>query len=139
MERDSIIQAVLDNKELRKNIHTKGNGIDRFIDDAQDYVLAIREGRMLCSIKSVSSSGMSRVLAFYSCEKRSDNNYYYRNYNSLFKSLGYTENKAGGFRIVGCGMDMVFHTNYSIIHDLRRLGLLEEKDLVLSQWTPPVL
>lgn len=141
MEINQVIEKIMEDKDLRKNILTKGSGVQSFIEDAQDYILAIRERRMLCVIHSVSSSGMSRTLSFYSCEKHEHSDgYYYRNYRSLFKSLGYPEAKNGGFTIRGCGMDMVFHTNYSICSTLRHAGLLTAEEFgKLSQSTPTVL
>lgn len=145
MEINQVIEKIMEDKELRKNILTKGSGVQSFIEDAQDYILAIKERRMLCVIHSVSSSGMSRTLSFYSCEsnkyKSADGEgYHYRNYRSLFKSLGYSEAKNGGFTIRGCGMDMVFHTNYSICSTLRHVGLLTAEEFgKLSQSTPTVL
>jgi hypothetical protein len=139
MNREEVIQNIMADKDLRKNILTKGSGIDSFIENAQDYISAIHQGRMLCVIHSVSSSGMSRNLSFYSCEVDRYGQYYYRNYRGLFRSLGYKEAKEG-FRINGCGMDMVFHTNYSNIHTFRQIGLLTAEECgSLSQKTPPVL
>ena len=141
MEVSQVINQIMEDKDLKKNILTKGAGMQSFIEDAQDYILALKERRMLCVIQSVSSSGMSRNLSFYSCEKYEHHDgYYYRNYRALFKSLGYSEAKNGGFTIRGCGMDMVFHTNYSICSTLRQIGLLTAEEFgKLSQSTPPVL
>ncbi len=139
MNKEQIIEKIMEDKTLRKAILTKGSSVDRFIEDAQDYIKAIHEGRMLCVIHAVSKSGMSRNLSFYSCEQDRYGQYYYRNYRGLFRCLGYTEAKEG-FRINGCGMDMVFHTNYSNIHGFKRIGLLTaEECATLSQRTPPVL
>ena len=111
---------------------------NQFISDCKTYIKAVKEGRMLCNIVSVSSSGMSRTINFRSCEK-SPNGYYFRNYYALFKSLGYTEKKHG-FLISGCGMDMIFHTNYSIITRLYHLGFIDKKQAdVLRQKTPTVI
>ena len=114
-----------------------------FLKNAKTYIKAIKENRMICNIGSVSNSGMSRTIKFMSCEKSNSTpkKYYYRNYWSFFKVLGYPEvKKSGYFRIQGCGMDMIFHTNYSIIHDLERLGFINKKECDnLAQQTPPVI
>lgn len=130
------------NKEIQKNLK-KLNYYDanQFIKDAKAYIKAIKERRMLCVIKSVSNTGMSRVIKFSAPQKSNDGKFYYRQFNCLFITLGYTQAKnQDGFRISGCGMDMIFHTNYCIIHDLFRLGLLtEEEKRTLAQETPVCL
>ena len=114
--------------------------VETFIESAEKYIKAIKDCRMLCDIGSVSQSGMSRTLKFLSCEK-GDSKYYYRNYYSLFKSLGYSTVKSSNhFRVYGCGMDMVFATNYNIIHTLKNYGFIN-KELCdkLAQQTPIVI
>lgn len=121
---------------------------EQFERDAQRYLKATREGRMLCIIPHVSSSGMSRNIKFMAPEKsdrpgeNGQDQYYYLNFNCFFIALGYTESRAkdGSFTISGCGMDMVFHTNYSIIHDMEGLEYITREECnVLAQKTPPVL
>lgn len=114
---------------------------EQFIKDAKIYIKAIKERRMICLIKSVSASGMSRILKFSSCEKYNKTNYDYRDYSCLFIALGYTEVRdKDGFRINGCGMNMVFYTNYSIIRNLKAMGFMDEKEMRnLEQMIPNVL
>jgi hypothetical protein len=111
---------------------------DNFIHDAINYIKAIKEGRMINVIKSVSQSGMSRVIKFTSCEPTKEGKYYFRNYNCLFISLGYRESRSkDGFSISGCGMDMIFHTNYSICHHLKNMGFITKEECeVYCQMTP---
>jgi hypothetical protein len=136
------IERLKENKELNKKIAKLSYyELENFYNDAKAYIKAIKERRMICIIKSVSASGMSRNLKFNSCEHYKDN-FGYRQYFMLFKSLGYSEARAkdGSFNISGCGMDMVFHTNYSIIHDLKRLGFINDEECrKLAQDTPTVL
>lgn len=138
---EKITRNIEANKELLKNI-TNNNyySVEQFTKDANDYIKAIKQGRMLNSIGSVSSSGMSRTMKFTSCEKNQrTKGFYYRNYFAFFKALGYSEANKNDhyFRISGCGMDMIFHTNYSIIHNLTRLGFLSKKECEnLAQQTP---
>jgi hypothetical protein len=128
--------------EIIKNI--KKNACyseEAFISDANAYINAIRENRMINVIGSVSASGMSRTLKFTSCEKATDGYYapfYQRNYFSLFQALGYNAVKSSGyFRVHGCGMDMIFNTNYNIMHDFKRIGLISKEECeVLAQKTP---
>lgn len=113
-----------------------------FIDHAKRYIKAIKEGRMLCSIESVSPSGMSRVIKFVEVSRYSDRKQYaVLNFYQFFLMLGYSRAKnSDGFRINGCGMDMVFHTNYSIIHQLHHLGFITKKQCdELAQKTPHVI
>jgi hypothetical protein len=125
-----IIEAI--KKSSIKLDHYYGNNKEEsFLNCAKDYISAIRQQRMICIIKSVSKSGMSRVLNFHSFQKT-----YVRNYYSLFIAVGYKK-VDNGFRISGCGMDMIFHTNYTIIHKLHRLGLINKKECdQLAQMTP---
>ena len=44
-----------------------------FIQDCKDYIKAIKEGRMLYLVDTVSNSGMSRTLIIKSCEKNKIN------------------------------------------------------------------
>jgi hypothetical protein len=109
--------------------------------DIVSYVKAVKSGAMLCVIDSVSASGMSRVISFKACEK-SKQGYNYRQFAFLFKCLGYKETKRynGKFRVGGCGMDMIFHTNYCNMHAFLRMGIISKKECeTLSQKTPVVL
>lgn len=114
-----------------------------FIDHAKRYIKAIKEGRILCSIESVAPSGMSRVIKFVEVSKYSDRKQYaVLNFYQFFVMLGFSPagKYKNGFRVNGCGMDMVFHTNYSIIHKLHRLGFITKKQCdELAQKTPHVI
>lgn len=129
-------------KWLVKNIENQSYyDVDQFYNDALRYVKAIKEGRVICSIGSVSQSGMSRTIKFLECSKGA-NRYNYLNFFVFFKVLGYTEtrNKDHYFRINGCGMDMIFHTNYTNIHYMQSLGIVNKKQCdYLSQQTPSVI
>ena len=137
----TTLEKLNENKELQKNI-SKLNyyTTENFINDAKAYIKAIKDGRMINVIGSVSNSGMSRTMKFTSCEKNTrQKRYYQRQYTCLFISLGYSEgrNKDGYFSIGGCGMDMVFSTNYNNIHRLQSLGFMSKKECAkLCQMTP---
>lgn len=137
-----IIANLNSSKEFQKNLKKLSHySNEQFLKDALQYIKAIKERRMLCNIISVSNSGMSRNIKFMSCEKNNTrkNEYWHSNYNCLFIALGYTRVN-DGFRINGCGMDMVFHTNYSIIHNLKTFGILNKKQCAtLCQMTPTVI
>ena len=81
---------------------------------------------------------MSRKLSFYESTFNEDGRGGFLNFNALFTSLGYSDkNKDGKFTVNGCGMDMVFHTNYSIINSLYNLGMITKEECdTLAQNTP---
>lgn len=116
--------------------------IETFINNAKRYIKAIKENRMICAIGSVSKSGMSRNIKFVELSKSdtSDKHQLY-NFYQFFDVLGYTKVKDSDyFRIGGCGMDMIFHTNYTIIHNLKSIGLVSVDECkTLSQNTPYVI
>ena len=128
-KQEKIITNITKNKDLLKAIDRHYDSVDSFIDHVRCYIKAIKENRMICNIASVSASGMSRTLRFLSCEKDHDKRYYYRSYYSLLKVLGYNiANNGSYFRINGCGMDMVFNTNYNNIHNFYGLGFISKKE-----------
>lgn len=132
MKRFKISQAkrtkFMTNEKYQKMCNTMSYySTASYLDDVEDYINAIQQGRMMCVIHKVSQSGMSRVMSYHSLEvgKERCN---YRQYWSLFKVLGWSEVKDyHAFRINGCGMDMVFHVNYSNIHDFYRQGLISKE------------
>lgn len=146
MKKDEIIKKHIGKAISEKSLKFEKNNcfseeeiIKNFISDAKEYIQAIQERRMFCIIHSVSKSGMSRTISFHSCEKSGNKKQYcYRQYYCFFKALGYTAAKDSYFfRIHGCGMDMIFHTNYSIIHYLESLGFINKKQCEkLAQMTP---
>jgi hypothetical protein len=113
---------------------------ESFLKDANAYIEAIKNGSMCCIIHSVAKSGMSRTLKFHSCTKNTER-YNYRQYIKLFEALGYKEKgNTGAFTVNGCGMDMIFHTNYSIMHIFKNMGIITADECrVLAQHTPTVL
>jgi hypothetical protein len=137
--------TVLKDKELQKRIEKMDYyNVDSFKSDAKRYIKAIQDNRMVCLIKSVSSSGMSRTIKFCAPEKNKYNKgrFQYCNFYQFFKAMGYNESRSKDscFTIGGCGMDMIFHTNYTIIHRLHRIGMLTKKQCdYLAQQTPTTL
>lgn len=115
--------------------------IGQFKKDCLAYKKAIKDGRMICSIESVGKSGMIRTIRFSSCEKSIFGGYCYRYYYNLFDVMGFRKSKIKGYFVVGgCGMNMIFATNYSNIRQLVKLKLCTEKEgEILAQKTPIVL
>ena len=113
---------------------------ENFIENAERYIKAIKQGRMICSIGSVSSSGASRTMKFLELA-RGTPCYSLLNFFQFFCMLEYRAIKDNDyFRINGGGMDMVFNTNYCIIHKLYKLGFLSAKARdKLAQSTPRVI
>lgn len=143
-QKTAILANLEANKDFQKNLKKLSHYTpESFLHDALQYVKAIKEGRVICSIGSVSTSGMSRTMKFISCEKGiKGGRCWYSNYFCMFVALGFTESRAKDhcFTISGCGMDMVFHTNYSIMHELKRMGIITKKQCEsLCQATPVVI
>jgi len=130
-------------RNIKKSYKLNEQDSSYFFDCAKGYIKAIKENRMICAIEHVSKSGMSRYLNFKYLEKSKYNTKRYNliNTNFLFKTLGYRFNQNHfAFYVGGCGMDMVFHTNYTNIHDFYRLGFLTKKECEkLSQNTPTII
>lgn len=135
------------NKELAKRLErTDYYSVEDFINDGIRYIKASKEGGVICSIGSVAQSGMSRTIKFLECAKRrhiaNGPTHQYLNFFAFFSALGY--NSVGRysdyFRIRGAGMDMIFHTNYTNMHRLQRLGFISKKQCAsLAQDTPKVI
>ena len=137
-----VLSNILNDKSLIKQINKgKYYSPESFVQNALRYINAINEGRMINSILSVSSSGMSRVIKFVEiAPNKYTGKYQVLNFYSLFDMLGYRKTKNDGFSISGCGMDMIFHTNYTIIHKLHNLGFIDKKTCeVLCQATPQTI
>ena len=68
---EKITANITANMEITKKIASLSYySEEQFIKDAETYIKAIKERRMLCIIHSVSNSGMSRVLQYSSCKKK---------------------------------------------------------------------
>jgi len=106
-----------------------------FIKDCNIYIKALKSGRLQYRVTNVSKSGMSRDILISSYEG-SMNKGYYRNYTLMLEVLGYkfASKYSSEIKISGCGMNMLFATNYNIIHAFKRIGLINQKSCdVLSQ------
>ena len=111
-------------ENVKKDLKLSDSDTNNFIMNAKRYIKATKEGRMLCIVDSVSKSGTSRTLKFMECNGSIKNGFRYYNFFNFFKDLGHANVKhSNTFRISGCGMDMVFATNYNNIHTLHNLGL----------------
>ena len=109
---------------------------ESFINDCKTYIKAVESGRILYTVTHVSNSGMSRNINIKSFEGKMSKGYY-RNYFMLLQVLGYKladKWNSSDIKVIGCGMNMLFATNYDIIHALNRLGFINKKECdVLAQ------
>lgn len=138
---EKIRKNIESDKELSKIFkNSEFYDTENFIQNAERYIKAIKQRRIICNIDSVTKSGMSRTIKFMECQKVTGRNEYrYLNFYSLFDMLGYSPDRQGFSRITGCGMDMIFHTNYTIIHRLHRLGFINRNQCdILAQNTPQI-
>lgn len=136
-KKERIIERI-ENQKLKKTDYYTN---EDFYNDAVRYIQSVKQNRMMCNIHSVSRSGMSRNLRFFEMDGNKKEGYRIYTFYAFFLSLGFKKvNDNDAFRIYGCGMDMVFHTNYTIIHELHHLGFLSKKQCAkLAQKTPHIV
>jgi hypothetical protein len=89
-------------------------GKNKYTQEEKEKALAIlgewRGHTLLAQINSVSRSGMTRRIEFYAAKGNEISRIGY--FMSKILEWPYDVDK-GGFRVGGCGMDMIFHTIYS--------------------------
>lgn len=94
--------------------------------NAERFIKALKEQRIVVSIPHVSSSGMSRIIRFREINGyKSGNKYHYAIYQFdwFLEQLGYSYDKNwDGIKIGGCGMDMVFATLDAVSSSLKYYG-----------------
>ena len=106
---------------------------ESFINDCKSYIKAVQSGRINYKVMSVARSGMSRTISISSFEGKMSQGYY-RTYTSMLEALGYNLNDNGDAKITGCGMNMLFATNYNIIHSLHKMKFISKaKRDILAQ------
>ena len=106
---------------------------ESFINDCKSYIKAVQSGRISYKVMSVARSGMSRTISISSFEGKMSQGYY-RTYTSMLEALGYKLNDNGDAKITGCGMNMLFATNYNIIHSLHKMKFISKaKRDILAQ------
>jgi hypothetical protein len=121
-------------KEQRVLKAIEKSGLDATLSDpitftrnCTAYAKAVKEGRLCVAVESVSRSGMTRYVKFAACEKLkgvSGTAYRYRDFTYFLHQLLGWPMKNGCLVVGGCGMDMVFYTNYTAIHEIRALGAI---------------
>ena len=122
MEGIELTKEVL--KNLTKNeYYTK----DNFCKDVESFIAAIRDGRLITEVISVSRSGMSRDIMIKAFEGDYKNGYY-RNFIGMFRTLGEKVTKEGYIKVSGCGMDMVFSLKYQTLLSFENMGFLQKSE-----------
>ena len=108
---------------------------EMLLDDIQDYIKALKEGRLQYLVMNVSSNGMSRNILIQSCEQnKNNNNFYFRQYSRMFEMLNYKLDKDYNIRVSGCGMNMLFATNYYLIQTFKSMNIITENEAnILAQ------
>ena len=135
----------MNNKKINDllNDYNKGEkypyDFDNLVNDCKRYVSATKQSRLICTINHVSQSGMTRHMKFVEMKKASGNHFNIRNFYQMLDVFGFRF-KEDSMVVNGCGMDMVFHTHYSIIRDIKRLGIITAKTCnVLEQKKPSTI
>ena len=130
------MQNITLSKEIEKRLskeeyYTK----EMLLNDIQDYIKALKEGRLQYLVMSVSQSGMSRNILIQSCEQnKTNNNFYFRQYSRMFEMLNYKLDKDYNIRVSGCGMNMLFATNYYLIQTFKSMNIISDSEAdILAQ------
>ena len=123
------------NQKITGNIIKFNSSIEvnSFYDNAKRYIDALKQGRLIYIVKHVSKSGMSRDIYIAELVKARHDGFRVMTFHALLKDLGYTF-KDDCIHVKGCGMDMLFATNYDIIQTLYALRLINKVECdILSQ------
>ena len=126
-----ILSKEIEKRLSKEEYYTK----DMLLDDIQTYIEALKEGRLQYLVMNVSSSGMNRNILVQSCEQnKTNNNFYFRQYSRMFEMLGYKLNKDYNIKVSGCGMNMLFATNYNLIHTFKNMNIISDLECeILAQ------
>ena len=125
----------LTNEMIKRIENNEYYSKENFVSDCKTYIKALKSGRLQYRAISVSSSGMSRDILISSFEGSMTKGYY-RNYTNMLKVLGFNfaSKYSSEIRVKGCGMNMLFATNYNIIHTFKDINLISKKQCeILSQ------
>lgn len=82
------------------------------LNQLKNVMLKCKDKKCFAIVKSVSSSGMSRVIHFVAITKNGD---IYNLDNMIHNITGDNfDRNYNGLRVYGCGMDMIFNTLYNL-------------------------
>ena len=130
------MQNITLSKEIEKRLSKEEYySKEMLFDDIQTYIKALKEGRLQYMVMNVSSNGMNRNILVQSCEQnKTSNNFYFRQYSRMFEMLGYKLNKDYNVKVSGCGMNMLFATNYNLIHTFKNMNIISDLECeILAQ------
>ena len=69
-KKEKVLKRISEDKEICKRLKPESYyDAEQFVKDGFRYIKAIKEGRVINCIGSVSSSGMSRTMKFLECAK----------------------------------------------------------------------
>ena len=110
---------------------------------AEAYINAIRTGSLCCVVKSVSKTGLSRRLLFFSVDQNNEGNCMPYYYGYFLELLGYKASRNycdSSITVSGCVTDMVFYTHSRVINMLCDFGFITASEwAVLRKKTPHTL
>ena len=108
---------------------------EMLLSDIQDYIKALKDGRLQYLVMNVSQSGMNRNILIQSCEHyKATNKFYFRQYSRMLEMLNYKLDKNYYVKVSGCGMNMVFATNYYLIQTFKSMNIISESEAnILAQ------
>ena len=79
-------------------------------------------------VNRVSASGMSRNIALYIVDKKEGRPVDISYHASKALEWGYRDGYDGGVKVSGCGMDMLFHTVYSLSYAMGYGDMCQDRD-----------
>ena len=97
-----------------------------FVKDCKTYIKAVQANRALFRVTHVSTSGMSRNISITSFEGKMSKGYF-RQYASMLEVMGFNLTNRFEVKASGCGMDMVWNTNYNIVNMIKSYGIITKK------------
>ena len=122
-------------QEINKNLEKMSfYSKEDLLKDCKCYIKALKAGRVQFRVTHVSKSGMSRNIFIQSFEGKMTKGYY-RTYSNMLKALGFSIVKnSNDIRVSGCGMNMLFSTNYEIMYSFLSMGIIKKRTCkILSQ------
>lgn len=119
----------INNKEIESAVNAmEYYDIKGFVKDCKRYVKAVKDQRLIMSIKKVSSNKISRTICVCEFAKSVTGGHCLNRFSCFLICLGHKLNKDGDVIIRGCNMDMVFALHMNICRFLLSLGVISEDE-----------
>lgn len=92
--------------------------------NAARFIKAAKEGRIVVTVKHVSTSGMTREISVNEVVTLSNGNFAMYQFNWFLHEMGWAWGRTytDAVKVGGCGMDMRFHLIYSTLGTLDYYG-----------------